>query len=749
MRIEEINHLYDVINVLHVDDDEYQLFFFKKFMEGLKENIKIESINDPVKAIEKIREKKFDCIVSDFVMPRLNGIEMVKEIKKFSNVPIILYTGQGNEDVAGLAISSGVDDYLKKGIDLGDYQVLLNKIETAIEKNRTEIMYSKLVKSIDDCLVIVDDKNEIIYHNENLQNLVKNDNLLHSKIVNLIEDHSRNKFNMWLKDEKSRNIDTVLVDFEGNSFFIEAKKYDFDEFEDKHKLLVIKDVTKLTINERISASNEEKYFSLVEEFPDGIITGNLMGYVTYVNPAFCRLTGFSKDEIIGRHALRLQTVISKDIKGYWNLVKQLLTGGKEKIYFEFPYDRKDGSVGIGETYVNVIHYKGKRELIGICRDITKRKIQEEEYENIFKLSPEGIIVLDMEGNFKSLNESAYSVLEKELDYYAGKNIYDLQNIGDELSVLINMFERIISKEKTETLTIKKSIDEKIRWIEFCISLIKVYDERLGVQIIIRDITKQKENEIIREKYTTNLEELIEERTRQIIDNEKMVAIGKMSSMIVHDLRGPLQVISNSLYMMKTHPEKQEIFTGYISEAINRCNDMLNELSTSTKKTPLNLEKTSVEDIINDASLQLELVENVKYDKIIETQTELYLDKLKFRRIFDNLFKNAVEAMPAGGKITVSVKEDQNDVIIKVMDTGTGIQKERLSSLFVPFQSTKSRGMGLGLAFCKNAVESHGGEISVESDLGKGTTFTISIPKVCDISEKYHPEGEIDKKITLK
>ena len=89
-----------------------------------------------------------------------------------------------------------------------------------------------------------------------------------------------------------------------------------------------------------------------------------------------------------------------------------------------------------------------------------------------------------------------------------------------------------------------------------------------------------------------------------------------------------------------------------------------------------------------------------------------------------MFKNSIEAMPDGGKITIIVEEEQGNISIKVVDTGLGIPEEKIDKLFRPFQSTKEKGMGLGLNYCKNTVESHGGNIYVESELGKGTTFTI-------------------------
>ena len=98
-----------------------------------------------------------------------------------------------------------------------------------------------------------------------------------------------------------------------------------------------------------------------------------------------------------------------------------------------------------------------------------------------------------------------------------------------------------------------------------------------------------------------------------------------------------------------------------------------------------------------------------------------------KRVFINLIKNAVDAMPNGGKLTINSEKTKEDVKITFADMGTGISKENLKKLFGPLFTTKAKGMGLGLAICKRIVEAHGGRITVESVVDRGTTFAITIP----------------------
>ena len=146
-----------------------------------------------------------------------------------------------------------------------------------------------------------------------------------------------------------------------------------------------------------------------------------------------------------------------------------------------------------------------------------------------------------------------------------------------------------------------------------------------------------------------------------------------------------------------------------------------------KDAPLKIEEVKIEDVIEESLVQIKTSENITYEAEIKIDRPIRLDKSKFIRVFNNLFKNAVEAMPDGGKITVIGEEKQDKIYFEIIDTGLGISEEKIQNIFRPFQSSKSKGMGLGLNFCKNTVEAHGGNISVESKIGKGTKFIIMIP----------------------
>jgi PAS domain S-box-containing protein len=251
----------------------------------------------------------------------------------------------------------------------------------------------------------------------------------------------------------------------------------------------------------------------------------------------------------------MPTLEGRDFKPYLDMVKNFLSGKHTSKSFEFPYTRKDGSTGIGDAYIGMIKVNKKRELIAILKDITDKKKNEEEYQNIFKNSPEGIILIDFDGNVKDINSSASNMLNINGIEYFGKNIFNLQReIGQNKIHFKDVYDILINKGSIEPFEIELNFNDNIEYIEISVGLIKVFEDILGIQFILRDVTDQKNIEKERIAYTEKLETLVQERTNQIVDNEKMVTMAKVSSMIAHDLKGPLQVIQNTLYLMQLKPE---------------------------------------------------------------------------------------------------------------------------------------------------------------------------------------------------
>lgn len=228
---------------------------------------------------------------------------------------------------------------------------------------------------------------------------------------------------------------------------------------------------------------------------------------------------------------------------------------------------------------------------------------------------------------------------------------------------------------------------------------------------------------------------LKEAHAQAMREERLGILGRMAATIIHDFRGPMQVIQGSaelLALPDENPEKRERHSGIIIQQVERMANMTQELldfakgETRTRRVVL-----EIEDLLTEINFQAEeLCKNtpVRIDVELKKPFQLWADKEKILRVFMNLIRNAKEAMAGGGEIKVSAFLDRVEGVIQVSDNGPGVPAELADRLFQPFATFgKPGGTGLGLALSKKIVEEHGGTIQCDSEPGKGTTFTIRLP----------------------
>ena len=218
--------------------------------------------------------------------------------------------------------------------------------------------------------------------------------------------------------------------------------------------------------------------------------------------------------------------------------------------------------------------------------------------------------------------------------------------------------------------------------------------------------------------------------------ERMVAIGETAAMVGHDLRNPLQTITNTLYLAKKElesmpspaAEKKSIMEMYktLGEQAYYMDKLVSSLQVYARPLRPEVVPTSLRSLIDDTLSTVTVPENVKVSVKVERGLKAIVDPVLMRRVLVNLITNAVEAMPDGGRLTIRASKKDEAVFIGVEDTGIGIPEKDIVKLFKPYPTTKPGGTGLGLVICKRLVEAHGGTITVKSKVGKGSTFTVKI-----------------------
>jgi signal transduction histidine kinase/PAS domain-containing protein len=251
------------------------------------------------------------------------------------------------------------------------------------------------------------------------------------------------------------------------------------------------------------------------------------------------------------------------------------------------------------------------------------------------------------------------------------------------------------------------------------------------------LTKEKTLQDQLEHYSKHLETLVEEKTKQLKDSERLAAIGQTAGMVGHDIRNPLQSIIGEVYLANTEiatlpdsKEKANLLESLdmIKQNIEYMNKIVLDLQDFAK--PLNpcAEETNIEQMTQELLTRNGVPASIQTEAKIEADARIVkADSAYMKRILGNLVSNAVQAMPDGGKLTVQAHREKTTVVIMVKDTGVGILEEAKDKLFTPLFTTKAKGQGFGLAVVKRLTEALGGTVTFESQEGKGTTFTIILP----------------------
>lgn len=230
---------------------------------------------------------------------------------------------------------------------------------------------------------------------------------------------------------------------------------------------------------------------------------------------------------------------------------------------------------------------------------------------------------------------------------------------------------------------------------------------------------------------------------QLVQSEKLAGMGLVARSVAHELGNPLSIMSSTLqYIYETLSEaRNERFTDAFETMIDSINQMhaqLVNLSQFTSQQHRQPECLDLNEIISRMLSFIAQEAEKRHIKVVRTLCpelpRCQVESQGMKQVLLNLFKNAIEAMSLGGELHVRTSLEQYDasddetiIRIEVADTGIGIKDSEMNFIFRPFYSTKPNGTGLGLAFCRHIVEEHGGEITVNSQVGVGSTFIITLP----------------------
>jgi len=499
---------------------------------------------------------------------------------------------------------------------------------------------------------------------------------------------------------------------------------------------IIVDQSQRKLMEEKLKTFQEDYRRLFENVACGAFISSKEGKFLNANQALLDMLGYaSKEEFLKIDIARDLYLQPEDRRRFQEMIEE---NGRVTDY-EVEFRRKDGTVistlltghARHDRYGNIIGYEG------LNVDITHRKLIERELKeaydftnNIIQSSPNAIVAADMKGSIIIWNSAAEETFGYDTQDVIGKmNIRKVYPEGLARKIM-KMLRSTEYGGKGKLKAYPMVFVRKDGAVaEGNLSAAVVYDSKGNEIATVGSFVDLEER--------LTMERALRRTQSQLLQAEKLAAMGRLTSQIAHELNNPLYGIMNTLELLKTEipPEnrRRKILDMALSETV-RLSDLLRKMLSFSK--PDQEEKQAVDiNVLLDEILLLHEKQLRENDiQIVRSFAEdlprVHAYKNQLRQVFINLISNSVDAMPDGGTFTVSTGSKNDFVNIEVSDTGIGIERELQKKIFDSFFTTKDsvKGVGLGLSVCYGFIKEHGGDIQVRSEVGNGATFKVSLPQ---------------------
>jgi signal transduction histidine kinase len=466
-------------------------------------------------------------------------------------------------------------------------------------------------------------------------------------------------------------------------------------------------------------------------------------------------------------------------------------GGESKLaaYYRFPIVRKSWIVVVSAPYSDVIALMQKSRrfytllilsifVTTLVASITtiinyKRKIKAEEkakhfenqrrlereieiqkdyLENIIENTKTNLMVLDRDLRVKTLNTAQARTFSRPKEDILNCPFFtlfpdNLQPYGD------TRFETLLHRTlEGQSFAVKDymitALEATPIYLDMNISPLIIAGTISGILISSNNVTKRVHLEEALKQYTVELEDKVDKGTatamkleQQVMHSEKLAALGRLAAGVAHEIGNPLTSISTFAQLLRemATDEFSQNTLDIINNHIQRISDIVRRMSTFARADSIKIKSVQLNDVLQSTldlmRLDKRMKNTIEFVSLFDPGLpQTMIDEGQVSQVFINIILNALDAMPDGGKLTVTTRRERNDsgkdsIVIEVADTGIGIPADDLAKIFDPFYTTKEvgSGTGLGLSLSYNIVKRFKGDIRVDSEVGRGTIFTITLP----------------------
>lgn len=739
----EISNGHDDSSVLIVNDVHEQLLLMETLLQ--KAGYSVFTAEDGFLGLNLAKEKHPDLVISDVMMPRMNGLEFCKRLRADSelrSVPILLVSGHQKDTesvVAGL--KAGADDYLEVPYD---GTRLIAKVSRLLERSRVEASYRDLVEHASDVIFTQDPNGRLSSINSagakflgrTAQELIGESFFSVFGII-----HEGNVFTGGLS--RPQELQEFRHQFVAHSAAGEDRWLDLIISPIQDKLGgtigfrgVARDITERKNFEEALRDSEARYKLLFESTPQPIWVYNeeTLGFLA-VNEAATKTYGYSRDQFL---TMTVDSIRAKeDIPAL--IIKNANDANELVLSSPWRHQTRDNKTIYVEMTSHPVVFDGKNSKLVIVNDVTERKLLDEkqqrlhtslqqsamEWRQTFNAIDFPVLIIDLAGVIKRANEAAEQIAQLEAEQILGRSLSDIgenqpwQKAAELIQTLRNNCSPVSEEVKCQTTG---------KTWALTLYLINEFGSTGERAIFVaQDITKRTE---------------LEASLRQ---SEMMSLLGSLVAGVAHEVRNPLFGISSILDAFETRfsdRTEYQRYTNVLRDEIGRLTVLMEELLEYGKPFRGELYLVSMDEMVSRSIraclpaaevAQVNLVSNVE-----EELPKIRIDRRRLSKVFVNLIENAIQHSPHGGTVTVEVRRisdsKQDRVECAIRDAGPGILEQDFPRIFEPFFSKRRGGTGLGLAIAQRIMEEHGGTLIAGNNPTVGACMMARFP--------IPPEGDL-------
>jgi PAS domain S-box-containing protein len=794
------------IQVLLIEDNPGDVRLIREFLreDGLDQFALIQA--ERLEAgLKLVSQDKPDVILLDLGLPDSQGLETFTKVNaQAPEVPIVVLTGLNDTEQATRAVKAGAQDYLIKGEVSGS--LLVRAIRYAMERKQaeqalcaSEARFKSLVETQSDLIARSDLDGRLTFVNDAYCKTFgkTREELLGKLFIPTVSPEDMPTVTAMNKAIQSpphhMQTETRHPTPAGIRWFSWDNAAVLDESGKVQELQGIgRDITDVKQAEESLRESEERFRSLYENATIGIYRTTPEGQILMANPALVSMLGYKSLDDLSRRDLTKEGYEPEYPRHEF---QQHIEQDGEVRGLESAWKRKDGAFIYVRESARLVRDEKNQPLYyeGTVEDISERKRAEdllkestEQLHEAQKLAHLGVWDWKPDTDTVTWTEELYHIagldpLLPAPTYKEHPNLYtpeswELLKTGVEKALETGesyQFELELIRPNGESRHVNAFGGAKF---DFKGQVNRLFGT-------VQDITERKRAEEKLKEYSEHLEEMVEERTRelheaqeQLVRKEKLAVMGQLAGSVGHELRNPLGVINTAIYYLKTvQPEaggKIKRYHAMIEQEVHNADKIITDLLDFARGVTAERKPVSIPELVQ------RVIERFPVPASVEVKLEIpadlpmaFADPRQVEQVLGNLVVNAYQAMASqkstgtmsartgsatgvatssatgvtylagtistsstnGGKLVIRAKPSsvngQSFVVIAVKDTGTGIPPENMPKLFEPLFTTKAKGIGLGLAVSRKLAEANGGWIEVESEVGRGSTFTLVLPVV--------------------